>query len=111
MRKLASLIVLALTASACGDDSSSTIAAPSNLAGAMMSGGFHLTWTDNSSDEEEFIVERKPEGGGYVEQARVPFNTTQYMVESNPGGMQQFRVVARKGTETSSPSNEVMWMP
>lgn len=99
----------------CGGPSSmnnSALQAPSSLAGTAMGTGYHLTWKDNSETEEEFVVERKTGSGSFEELARVPFNTTQYMVENSEAGkMYTFRVMAVAGAEKSGMSNEVMWMP
>lgn len=104
------LAVLLLSA-ACGCGSMS-MSAPSSLSGTAMASGYHLTWKDNSEDEEEFVVERKVDSGAFAEFARVPFNTTQYMVESGEAGkMYRFRIVAVMTQMKSVPSNDVMWMP
>lgn len=96
----------------CGGAQAGALAAPSELRGAPMGSGFHLYWKDNSSDEEEFVVERRVGAEGFTELARVPFNTTQYMVASGqPGQQHTFRVVARSAAGGSSPSNEVSWTP
>ncbi len=85
---------------------------PSGLAGEKMGSGFHLTWKDNSTDEEAFVVEQKVGSGAFSELTRVTFNTTQYHVPSGePGKMYTFRVVAKTSASVSDPSNEVMWMP
>lgn len=109
-RSVVPLFVLLLSA-ACGSGSSS-IAAPASLSGTAMGTGYHLTWKDNSEDEEEFVIERKLDSAAFAEFARVPFNTTQYMVESGDSGkMYTFRVVAVMPGMKSAASNEVMWMP
>jgi hypothetical protein len=51
-------------------------AAPTNLNGIFMPvtvSGFQLSWTDNSSDEDGYLMEMKPEGGSdYEVQALLP---------------------------------------
>jgi hypothetical protein len=96
----------------CGGPQTPPPAAPSELRGAPMGGGFHLYWKDNSEDEDEFVVESRVDEGAFTELASVPFNTTQYMVSSGQQGRRySFRVVARGAADSSSPSNEITWTP
>ena len=57
-----------------------TLAAPSNLTTiAVSQTQINLSWTDNSSDETNFRVERSPNGtSGWTEIATVAANTTTY---------------------------------
>ena len=57
-----------------------TLAAPSNLTAiAVSQTQINLSWTDNSSDETNFRVERSPNGtSGWTEIATVAANTTTY---------------------------------
>ncbi|MEQ9376203.1 MAG: LamG-like jellyroll fold domain-containing protein [Imperialibacter sp.] len=67
-----------------------------------------LSWTDNSSDEEEFIIER----AGYDRLNfelfdNVPANQTSYLLEGlSPGEGYYYRVVASKSSGVSEPSND-----
>jgi len=57
----------------------STPAAPSNLtATAVSSNQINLSWTDNSSNETGFRIERRTGSGSYSEIATVPANTITY---------------------------------
>lgn len=95
----------------CGGGMSSSCAA-SDLKGEAMGTGYHLTWTDACSDESEFMVEQKIGTGAFTEVARVPFNTTQYMVENLTAGQEyRFRVSAMKSGSMMGMSNELMHMP
>jgi hypothetical protein len=55
---------LPLAVAACGDDSGGNgpPVAPSGLSASPLSGGAHLTWTDNSDNEVEFMVMRMRDG-------------------------------------------------
>ena len=111
MKRIVSAVGFMLLLGACGGGTTSSV--PSGLSGEKMgTTGFHLTWKDNSTDEQEFVVEQKVDSGAFAELAKVPFNTTQYMVESGQAGKEyKFRVRARLPSGLSDPSNEVMWMP
>ena len=112
MRKLFwSAVGLPITIAACGGGAGSA-GVPSELKGEKMGGGFHLSWKDNSNDEEEFLVEQKAGGAAFAEFTRLPFNTTQHMVESGEVGQEyRFRVRAKLPGGLTEPSNEVMWTP
>jgi hypothetical protein len=49
------------------------LAAPTGLSATLENGGVKLQWTDNSSNEYQFIVQRSPSPGKVL-----PANTTQY---------------------------------
>lgn len=53
-------------------------AAPSDLEGAQMGTGIHLTWKDNSKDEGEFELWRKEGAGKFAKMASVVFDTVQF---------------------------------
>lgn len=61
-----------------GGGGSSAPAAPSSLTGMPMDGGFHLTWVDESANEEAFVVERRESGGDYGEIARLGADQTNH---------------------------------
>jgi len=72
-----------------------------------------LTWTDNSSDETGFRIERKNSPtGSYTTIGTVPANTTRYTDTSVPyqAGIYFYRVTA-VGTTDSTPSNETFYEP
>lgn len=78
MKRFIGSATLCLLLLGCGSGSSSPPKAPSNLATSVLSGGIHVTWTDNSTDEAMFMIERKDPGGQFVDAYSVPFNITQY---------------------------------
>ncbi len=97
---------------ACAGPSNSSVGSPSSLNGEAMGAGFHLLWIDNTSDETEFVIEQKVAGTDFQELTRVPFNTTQYMVETGQAGVEhRFRVSANRPSGWSAPSNESVWTP
>jgi hypothetical protein len=116
MKSLFSAIVLVLTVGAgCGSSSSGSgaPAAPSDLKAVELEGGAHLTWKDNSSDESEFMIERKVGSGAYTTLSTVPFNTTQYHDPNlTPGTVYTYHVMAmgKQAGKDSDFSNEVTFM-
>lgn len=88
---------------------SGTLAAPSNLAGTPMGSGVHLTWTDNSSNEESFELERATATSSYVKVATVAFDTTQHHDQGGLTGGESYtyRVRASGGGSFSTYSNTI----
>lgn len=74
--------------------------APSNLVATNNNGDITLTWTDNSSNEDGFKIERN---GIYIGQ--VPANTTTYTDLSVAPGTHVYRVYSFIGNSNSSYSN------
>lgn len=78
------LLGAALFAAACssggssGPSAQSDSGAPSDLVGGPLGGGVHLTWHDNSDNEEAFQIERKEGDGNFTLLDSVPFNTALY---------------------------------
>ncbi len=84
-------------------------AAPTNLTAAVLSGGAHLTWTDNASDETQFMVMRKEMGStaDYTTIATPTFNTIQYHdAPLTAGKTYLYTVMAMNNAGESAPSNE-----
>jgi hypothetical protein len=105
-------IVLLAPSVACddADDSGDETppAAPTGLMGEPLSGGAHLTWTDNSDDETEFMVQRKLEGdAAYTTVATVPFDTTQYHDAPLESGVTYMYMVMAMNDAGESESAEV----
>lgn len=85
-------------------------AAPTNLTASLLSGGAHLTWKDNSSDEEHFMLLRKEMGGSadFAEIATPTFDSTTYHdAPLTAGKTYVYKIVAMNGAGESAPSNEV----
>ena len=81
--------------------------APSMLTAAPLSGGAHLTWKDNSSDEDMFMIMRKEGSGSFSTLRMLPANTTQYHDTATMSGRTYtYMVHAMRGDTLSDPSNE-----
>lgn len=116
------LLSLALGLGACGSNTSSgktggssgttgasKPAAPSMLTAQPLLGGVHLTWKDNSSDEEMFMIMRKEGTSAFATLVMVEFNIVQYHDTAvTPGKTYTYMVNAMKGDQLSDPSNEAM---
>jgi len=81
-------------------------AAPTELTATPLSGGAHLTWKDNSNDEEHFMVMRMEQNvdADYETVTTLPFDTTQH--HDGPlttGSTYMYKVVAMNAAgETDS---------
>lgn len=109
MKRFVGFVALGM-ALGCGSssDSSPQLAAPTNLKASILSGGIHLTWTDNSSNETEFQIERKDAGGQFVKAYSVTFDITQYHdSQVTAGASYAYRVRAMAGSQPSDYSNEM----
>jgi acid phosphatase family membrane protein YuiD len=84
-------------------------AAPTNLqATAISATEIRLTWTDNSTDESSFVVQRK-QGPSWVDYEGPPAapNTTEMVIPYlEPGTTATYRIRARNAGGFSAPSNE-----
>ena len=111
MRSTLALAFFVSVAACAGDDGGGPPAAPSNLAGSVLSGGAHLTWTDNSDNETQFMIMRKEMGaaGDFATVATPTFNTTTYHdAPLTAGKTYVYMVMAMNDAGDSEPSNEVM---
>lgn len=107
MKRLVGLFALSLAALGCGSGSSGAPSAPTNLTSSVLSGGIHITWVDNSSNETMFMIERKDPGGQFVDKFTVPFNITQYHDSAvTAGSTYSYRVRAMSDGGESGYSNE-----
>ena len=97
------------TASATTPPAGSPPSSPTNLsAEAISCQQVDLSWDDNSSDEDNFIVERKEEGGSYSVIATLPANTTSYSDTTvSPETTYYYRVKAHNSWGDSGYSNVV----
>lgn len=79
--------------------------APTNLAGVQNGSNIDLTWTDNSSDETGFVLERKRGSSNYYQIATPAANATSYTdTDANlfPGYTYTYRIKAVKtGAEST----------
>jgi uncharacterized protein (TIGR02217 family) len=82
--------------------------APTGLSAIGHFSGNVLTWTDNSSDETGFTIERKPSGGVYTVLVEVPTDTTTYTdADAEPGETYTYKGKAVNAAGSSAYSNEV----
>ena len=106
MKMIITLAAFLPLLAACGKDGAP--AAPSALAGQTMAGGVQLSWKDNSSNEDMFMIMSKSGTGAYTQAATVDFNVTTYMDMGLTSGTQYtFMVMAMNKAGQSMGSNEV----
>lgn len=113
MRYAISFVLLGLVTS-CGSehgDAAAPPVAPSNLAVTSVGGGAHLTWQDNSDNEDHFMVMRKPMGGAYDDVATIDFNATQYHDSAVTAGTTYVYQIMAMNSAGETTSNEVTFTP
>jgi hypothetical protein len=82
--------------------------APSNLVGTLNVSFVNLTWSDNSNNEDKFLVQKIGYTGGWETEREVPANTTSAGVWVRSASSTQFRVVARNSAGGNSlASNDI----
>lgn len=112
---LLAVLVLA-SAAACGppsdggDDPPAAPAAPTGVNVERLGEGGHVTWTDASDNEDEFMIMRKEGDGDYAERTRVPFNTTQFHDEPLTAGTTYGYMVMAVNDAGETASNEVTYL-
>ncbi|MGC8943569.1 MAG: fibronectin type III domain-containing protein [Caldisericia bacterium] len=84
-------------------------ASPTNLVGtAINCNQIDITWQDNATDETNYVVERKIEGGSYSVIITLPANTNVYSDTSvSPNTKYYYRVKAKNSFGDSGYSNEI----
>ena len=83
------------------------VASPSNLVGTRFGNSIKLTWQDNSTDEDGFVVERSPVGTNtFTEIFRTGPNQTVYTHLVKRGSF-AYRVRTVSGGVLSAPTSEV----
>jgi hypothetical protein len=81
--------------------------APTNLVAGPLGGGVHLTWLDNSDDEQLFEIERMEQGTSFAVLDSVPFNSALYHDANVTLGIQYtYRVRAKLPIGFSDYSNQ-----
>lgn len=98
-------------AAGCGDNmdmnSDMMPKAPSDLAVMELGGGAHLTWKDNATNEEQFMLERKAGAGAFSVIATLPFNTVQFHdAPLMPSVTYAYRVMAMGKEPAAAEQNE-----
>jgi hypothetical protein len=83
------------------------VANPTNLIGTWVANAINLRWTDNSTDEDGFVIERAPgTTGNFTEIFRTAANQTTYRALIKHGTY-SYRVKTVKAGLLSAPSNVV----
>lgn len=83
-------------------------AAPSGLEVSELGGGAHVTWKDNSEDEDDFEIWRKEGSGDFVKIFTVIFDIVQYHDASvRPGAQYTYRVRAENANGVSAFTSDV----
>ena len=102
-------VAFALVLAACGGDDASAPVAPSALSAAPLTGGAHLTWSDNSDNETEFMVMRMQAGVDAELEVltTVPFDTEQYHDAPLTSGVSYTYMIMAMNDAGESTSNEV----
>jgi len=85
--------------------------APTELAISSVTGGGHLTWKDNSDNEDHFMVMRMPQGGVYDDIDTLTFNATQYHDSSVTAGTTYVYQIMAMNSAGEATSNEVTFTP
>lgn len=85
-----------------------SLIAPTDLTATLSGKQVVLAWTDNSSGETGFSIERKGSVGKYVQIASVSSNQTNYTDDAvKAGKTYSYRVKAFNAAASSSYTNEV----
>ncbi len=81
--------------------------APTSLSASVVSASqIDLSWTDNSSNEENFLIERSPDGSNWTQIASVNPNSTSYSdVTVSSGTLYYYRIRSANTFGNSSYSN------
>lgn len=107
MKNVMALMMVLGLGLGCGSGASQ-LNAPTNLQAMILTGGAHLTWTDNAKGEDMYMIERKDPGGQFVAKYNVTFDITQYHDSAvTKGATYLYRVMAMSGATASPYSNEV----
>src|SRR5689334_14018114 len=82
--------------------------APSELKVTQLGGGAHVTWKDNSTDEDDFEIWRKEGNGEFIKLFTVIFDIVQYHDAAvGPGATYTYRVRAENAKGVSAFTNDV----
>lgn len=110
LRILTSSLLLSVTA--CASDDLAAPSAPTSLAVGPLGTGAHLTWSDNSGDEDEFVIMRQQMGTdpAMKEIARVPFDTASYHDQPVTSGATYMYMIVATNAGGDSSSNHATFV-
>jgi hypothetical protein len=82
-------------------------AAPGGPTLMLMGTGIHVSWIDNSDDEDAFVIERRDDGGGaFMEVTTLPFDSADYHDAPLTAGVTYTYRVGASGADGTSWSGE-----
>jgi hypothetical protein len=105
------ILFLVGCASEHGADADGPPTAPTGVAVSNLSGGAHLTWTDNADNEEHYMIMRKTATEDYDDVAMLAFNTVQYHDTTVTAGTTYTYMIVAMNGKGEAPSNEVTFTP
>ena len=110
MRRPSSVLLVLVVA--CAADEPTPPAAPTALAVSLLGAGAHLTWQDNATNEDEFVIMRQKMGAdaAMVELARVPFDTATYHDEPITSGATYLYMVTATNVAGDTSSNQATFV-
>lgn len=108
---LLSIVVLSVACGSEHGDAAAPPAAPSNLVVSNVSGGAHLTWMDNSDNEDHFMIMRKTSTTQYEEVGLVNFNIVQFHDSAVTAGTAYTYKIVAMNAKGEAASNEVAFTP
>jgi hypothetical protein len=112
------LLLVAVALNGCGSDDKPPAPggpkAPSELNAAALSAAAHLTWKDNSSDEDNFMVERQQVGTDtdFKTISTLPFDTTSYHdAPLTSGATYKYKIMAMNASGESESNEATVMIP
>lgn len=111
--RLFSLFALTIVAAcSASDPAGGAPAAPSGLTVVALGGGAHITWVDNSDDEDGFAIMRMEVGTDAAprEIDSVPFNTNQYHDAPVTTGVTYMYMIVATNASGEAATAEVMFV-
>lgn len=90
-------------------DDGTTLAAPTALTIGSVNGGAHLTWTDNATDETEYMVMRMAGTDEYEIIATLPADSALYHDAAVTAGITYMYMVTAMNAAGEADSDEVVF--
>lgn len=92
-----------------GGGGGDTVAAPTALNASNVNGAAHLTWTDNATDETQYMVMRMEGANDYEVIATLPADAALYHDASVTAGVEYMYMVMVMNASSEAGSNEVVF--